>query len=150
MAATQASNPYLDSLNRRLNQTYDTSKFKKDGPYKLALASQGPTNSWATLFDAHARYEVSQLGKDVVSELLYADANGSADKQVPQVEDLLSQNPDALILVPMGAAALSAPVERVMAAGVPVILCASTVDTDNFVTEIGTNLYRPGQTDAEW
>jgi ribose transport system substrate-binding protein len=145
-----SQNAYLASYNRRLNQTYDTSKFKKNPPYKLALASQGPTNSWATLFDAHARYEVSQLGKDVVSELLYADANGSADKQVPQVEDLLSQNPDALILVPMGAAALSAPVERVMAAGVPVILCASTVDTDNFVTEIGTNLYRRGQADAEW
>jgi len=147
----QASdNPYLASLNKRLGQTYDTAKFKKNGPYKIALASQGPTNSWATLFDAHARWRVAQLGKDVVSELLYADANGSADKQVPQVEDLLSQNPDILILVPMGSAALSAPVERVMAAGVPVILCASTVDTDNFVTEVGTNLYRRGQADAEW
>src|SRR5262249_15089946 len=101
-----ADNPYLASLLKREQETYDTSKFKKSPPYKLALASQGPTNSWATLFDAHARWEVSKLGKDVVSELLYADANGSADKQVPQVEDLLSQNPDALILVPMGRAAL--------------------------------------------
>jgi ribose transport system substrate-binding protein len=143
-------NPYLQSLLRREQEVYDTTKFKKDPPYKLALASQGPTNSWATLFDAHARWEVSKLGTDVVSELLYADANGSADKQVPQVEDLLSQNPDALILVPMGRAALSAPVERVMAAGVPVILCASGVDTDDFVTEIGTNLFRSGQVWAQF
>ncbi len=143
-------NPYLTSILTRQQQIYDTTKFKKAGPYKLALASQGPTNSWATLFDAHARWEVDKLGKDVVSELLYADANGSADKQVPQVEDLLSQNPDALILVPMGRAALSAPVERVMAAGVPVILCASGVDTDNFVTEIGTNLFRTGQVWAQF
>src|SRR5260221_4225708 len=152
MAATMdvSNNPYLASLTRRLNETYDTSKFKKNPPYKLALASQGPTNSWATLFDAHARWEVSKLGKDVVSELLYADANGSADKQVPEVEDLLSQNPDALILVPMGRAALSAPVERAMAQGVPVILCASGVDTDNFVTEVGTNLYRSGQAWAQF
>src|SRR5215212_5633656 len=143
-------NPYLQSLTRRLNETYDTSKFKKNGPYKLALASQGPTNSWAALFDAHARWEVEKLGKDVVSELLYADANGSADKQVPQVEDLLSQNPDALILVPMGAAALSAPVERAMAQGVPVILCASGVETDNFVSEVGTNLFESGSSMAQW
>jgi ribose transport system substrate-binding protein len=155
-AATQAAtaaasdNPYLVGIQKRANQIYDTTKFKKNPPYKIALASQGPTNSWATLFDAHARYEVDKLGKDVISELLYADANGSADKQVPQVEDLLSQNPDALILVPMGSAALSAPVERVMAAGVPVILCASPVDTDNFVTEIGTDLYRRGTAEAEW
>src|SRR5258708_34455704 len=45
----------------------------------------------------------------------------------------------------MGRAALSAPTERAMAQGVPVILCASGVDTDTFVTEIGTNLYRNGQ-----
>jgi ribose transport system substrate-binding protein len=152
MAATEdvSNNPYLASLLRRQKEIFDTAKFKKNGPYKLALASQGPTNSWATLFDAHARWQVAKLGKDVVSELLYADANGSADKQVPQVEDLLSQNPDALILVPMGRAALSAPVERAMAQGVPVILCASGVDTDNFVTEIGTNLYRSGQAWAQF
>jgi len=151
-AATEdvSNNPYLASLTRRLNESYDTTKFKKNPPYKLALASQGPTNSWATLFDAHARWEVDKLGKDVVSELLYADANGSADKQVPEVEDLLSQNPDALILTPMGRAALSAPVERAMAQGVPVILCASGVDTDTFVTEIGTNLYRSGQAWAQF
>src|SRR5260221_11209126 len=143
-AATGAAddNPYLTSLLKREKETYDTSKFKKNGPYKLALASQGPTNSWATLFDAHARWEVSNLGKDGVSELLYADANGSADKQVPEVEDLLSQNPDALILVPKGSAALSAPTESAMTQGVPFILCASGGDTENFFTEFGTNLYR--------
>ena len=74
----------------------------------------------------------------------------SADIQVPQVEDLLAQEPDALILVPMGAAALSAPVERAMMQGVPVVLCASAVETDNFVTEVGTNLYSIGATLAQW
>src|SRR5215216_430318 len=103
-----ASNPYLSSVVRRQGEMYDTSAFAKEGPYRIALAAQGPTNSWATLFDEHARWYVEQLGTDVVSELLYADANGSADIQVPQVEDLLAQDPDVLILVPMGRAALSA------------------------------------------
>ena len=149
-ASATSDNPYLDSVLRRKDETYDTAKFKKDGPYRIALAAQGPTNSWATLFDEHARAHVEELGKDVVSELLYADANGSADTQVPQVEDLLSQDPDALILVPMGRAALSAPVERAMAQGVPVILCASGVETDDFVTEVGTNLFDSGSSMAQW
>ncbi len=140
-----ANTPYLQNLMARKSEIMDTSEYKKDGPYRLALASQGPTNSWAALFDEHARWRVSELGKDVVSELLYADANGSADVQVPQVEDLLAQDPDALILVPMGRAALVGSVERAMAQGVPVILCASGVDTDNFVSEIGTNLYLSGK-----
>ena len=82
--------------------------------------------------------------------MLYASADGSADKQVPEVEDLLSQNPDALILVPMGRAALAAPVDRAAAQGVPVVLCASGVDGDSYVTEVGTNLYGLGVRMANW
>lgn len=145
-----ANTPYLQSFFARSEEMFDTSMYAKDGPYRIALASQGPTNSWAALFDEHVRWRVAELGEDVVSELLYADANGSADVQVPQVEDLLAQDPDALILVPMGRAALAGPVERAMAQGVPVVLCASGVDTDNFVTEIGTNLYRTGKVWAQY
>lgn len=139
-----AASPYLQSVLTRQETMYDTSAYAKEGPYRIALAAQGTSNSWSALFDEHARWYAEELGPDVIEELLYADAQASADIQVPQVEDLLAQEPDALILVPMGAAALSAPVERAMAQGVPVILCASTVDTDNFVTEVGTNLYASG------
>ncbi|MBC7810088.1 MAG: substrate-binding domain-containing protein [Burkholderiales bacterium] len=149
-AQDEAENPYLDSVTRRQGEMYDTTPFMTEAPYRIALAAQGPTNSWAALFDEHARAYVEELGPEVVEELLYADANGSADIQVPQVEDLLAQDPDALILVPMGRAALSAPVERAMAQGVPVILCASGVETDNFVTEVGTNLYGGGQRLAQF
>ena len=138
------SSPYLQSVLKRKGQRYDTTKFRKAGPYRIALAAQGTSNSWSALFDEHAYWYTEELGKGVISELLYADAQASADKQVPQVEDLLAQEPDALILVPMGAAALTAPVERAMEQGVPVVLCASAVETDNFVTEIGTNLYASG------
>ena len=138
------SSPYLQSVLKRKGQRYDTTKFQKAGPYRIALAAQGTSNSWSALFDEHAYWYTEELGKGVISELLYADAQASADKQVPQVEDLLAQEPDALILVPMGAAALTAPVERAMAQGVPVVLCASAVETDNFVTEVGTNLYASG------
>ena len=144
------ASPYLKSVVTREGTMADTSKFKKNGPYKIALAAQGPTNSWAALFDQEARYHVDQLGKSKVSELLYASADGNADKQVPEVEDLLSQNPDALILVPMGRAALAASVDRAATQGVPVVLCASGVDGDSYVTEIGTNLYDLGARAANW
>ena len=148
--AELGASPYLKSVVTREGTKADTSKFKKNGPYKIALAAQGPTNSWAALFDQEARYHVDQLGKSKVSELLYASADGNADKQAPEVEDLLSQNPDALILVPMGRAALAASVDRAAAQGVPVVLCASGVDGDSYVTEIGTNLYDLGARGATW
>ncbi len=144
------ASPYLQSVLARLDETYDTSEFAKDGPYRIAFAAQGTSNAWSALMDAHAYWYVEDLGEDVVSELLYGDAQASADVQVPQVEDLLAQEPDALILVPMGAAALSAPVERAMMQGVPVILCASAVETNNFVTEVGTNLWVVGASLAQY
>jgi len=144
------ASPYLQSVLSRIDEIYDTSEFAKDPPYRIALAAQGTSNAWSALFDAHAYWYVEELGEDVVSELLYGDAQASADVQVPQVEDLLAQEPDALILVPMGAAALSAPVERAMMQGVPVVLCASAVETDNFVTEVGTNLFNIGAMLAQW
>lgn len=147
--AAATGSDYLDSLNARVDATYDTTEFKKDGPYRIALAAQGPTNAWATLFDEHARAYVAEKGPDVIAELLYADANGNADTQVPQIEDLLSQEPDALIVVPMGPS-LQAPIARAMAEGVPVVLCASNVPGDDFVTEVGTNLYDAGAGLAEF
>ncbi|MDZ4764092.1 MAG: substrate-binding domain-containing protein [Chloroflexota bacterium] len=144
------ASPYLQSVLARQGEMYDTTEYAKEGPYRIALAAQGTSNSWSALFDEHARWYAEELGPDVIGELLYADAQASADIQVPQVEDLLAQEPDALILVPMGAAALAAPVERAMAQGVPVILCASSVDTDNFVTEVGTNLYASGSYLAQY
>ncbi|MEK9615894.1 MAG: substrate-binding domain-containing protein [Deltaproteobacteria bacterium] len=145
-----SASPYLQSVLKRKGENYDATEFRKEGPYRIALAAQGTSNSWSALFDEHANWYAEQLGSSVIGELLYADAQASADKQVPQVEDLLAQEPDALILVPMGAAALTAPVERAMAQGVPVILCASSVETDNFVTEVGTNLYASGAGLAEY
>ena len=61
------ASPYLKSVATREGTKADTSKFKKNGPYKIALAAQGPTNSWAALFDQEARYHVDQLGKGKVS-----------------------------------------------------------------------------------
>src|SRR5258707_7219867 len=87
------ASPYLKSVVTREGKMADASKFKKSGPYKIGLAAQGPTNSSAALFDQEARYHVDQLGKSKVSELLYASADGNADKQAPEVEDLLSQTP---------------------------------------------------------
>ena len=144
------ASPYLQSVLSRLDETFDTSDFAKEGPYRIAFAAQGTSNAWSALMDAHAYWYVEELGEDVVSELLYGDAQASADVQVPQVEDLLAQEPDALILVPMGAAALSAPGRTRHDAGVPVILCASAVETNNFVTEVGTNLWVVGASLAQY
>lgn len=92
----------------------DTSKYARKGPWKLAFPSQGPTNSWAVLVDAHVEYGVTDKYKSMFSKYIYASCNGNADKQVNDFQDMLVQKPDVFVLGPVGAAALVGSVEQAM------------------------------------
>ncbi|MBH0239343.1 sugar ABC transporter substrate-binding protein [Methylobrevis albus] len=54
-------------------------------------------------------------------EVITVDAKGDAATQVSQIQDLLTQNIDALLYIPAGATAAAVPVRTAKAQGVPVI-----------------------------
>jgi ribose transport system substrate-binding protein len=127
----------------------NTEEYEKEGPYRIAFASQGPTNSWALTYDETLRLAASTTYEDEVEEILYADANGDADKQVSDIEDLVAQQPDALIVTPLGSA-VKAPIERAASQGIPVILCTGQVDTESYVTRVDRDNTLNGTLMAEW
>jgi ribose transport system substrate-binding protein len=107
----------------------DTSKYKKspqNGRYKIAFAAQGPTNSWALENEEAFKYHAQQKGVDV----LYASANGDATKQVDNIQQLASQNPDAMVVVPMGPG-ITGQVRAAAQQGIPVVLCAGRLEGDS-------------------
>jgi ribose transport system substrate-binding protein len=107
----------------------DTSKFKKspqNGRYKVAFAAQGPTNSWALENEEAFKYHAQQKGVDV----LYASANGDATKQVDNIQQLASQSPDAMVVVPMGPG-ITGQVRAAAQQGIPVVLCAGRLPGDS-------------------
>lgn len=107
----------------------DTSKYKKspqNGRYKVAFAAQGPTNSWALENEEALKYHAQQRGVDV----LYASANGDATKQVDNIQQLASQSPDAMVVVPMGSG-ITGQVRAAAQQGIPVVLCAGRLPPDS-------------------
>lgn len=104
----------------------NTSKYKKSGPYTIAFASQGPTNSWASSSDAYVRY----VAKQTHAKLLYASANGDATKQVGNVQDLLAQKPDALLIQPMSNG-VQALLHRAAQQNIPVVVCTGQLPNTN-------------------
>jgi len=54
-------------------------------------------------------------------KVITVDAKGDGPTQVNQVQDLLTQNVDALIYIPAGAAAATVPAKLAQAAGIPVV-----------------------------
>jgi ribose transport system substrate-binding protein len=84
---------------------------------KLGLAV---ANLQANFFN-QIKQAVEDEAKKRGIEVVTVDAKGDGPTQVNQVQDLLTQNVDALIYIPAGAAAATVPVKLARAAGVPVV-----------------------------
>lgn len=97
----------------------------------VALATSAQAQELKTLGLAVANLQANffnQIKQSVEAEaatqgirVITVDAKGDGPTQVNQIQDLLTQNIDALIYIPAGAAAATVPVKLAQAAGVPVI-----------------------------
>jgi ribose transport system substrate-binding protein len=125
----------------------DTSKYKKNGPYTVAYASQGPTNSWAAEADYFIKAEAAKQN----AKLLYASANGDAGTQVNNIQDLLAQKPDALIVQPMGSSVVGE-VRQAAQQKIPVVICTGKLPdgTAGVISTVGRSYDLQGTILAEW
>ena len=112
----------------------------------VAFVSQGTSNSWAAQLDAVARKTAKALGV----KLLYYNGQGDATKQLPELQRAIARRPDAMVVVPLGQAADTGPVERAMAMGIPVILCDSKTNSDKYTSLVNPNPATATVPLAEW
>lgn len=119
---------------------------KQGDTYRVALAAQGPTNSWGLLSEEAFNYRADELGVDV----LYASANGDATAQVDNIQQLASQDPDAMVVVPMGEG-ISGQVKAAVDGGIPVVLCSGILPESSGAVSTVTRQYDLlGSAYAEW
>ncbi|WP_141727636.1 MULTISPECIES: sugar ABC transporter substrate-binding protein [Thermogemmatispora] len=74
----------------------------------------------------------AQLGVQVIE----LDAQGSADKQSNDVQDLIARNPNGILLLPLDAGLAQQLVDRIYAAHIPVIAVASAVGKDRPLKDV--------------
>lgn len=127
----------------------DCTRFRKDPPWKIGNLSQGPTNSWALMFDGHIEYAVKEKYKNYFSDYFYADGQGNAAKQVSDIESLIVQKPDVIVGVPLGAA-LKAGMDKAWDAGIPLVQGQLPYETDKYASYINADNYLNGARTAEW
>jgi ribose transport system substrate-binding protein len=63
-------------------------------------------------------------------------------EQTALVGEALAAKPDAFVFVPVHVVAMKAPIERVVAAGIPVATLLNRIDAPGFVTFVGADDYR--------
>ena len=118
----------------------DTTKYKKNGPYIIGATAQGTFNGWGLMVDVGLHWAATQHPE--IKQLIVANGDGDANKQIGIIENFISQKVDAIVLDPLGSAALSAPAARAMAAGIPVITCLNGIEGNDYVTHIDADLYQ--------
>jgi ribose transport system substrate-binding protein len=120
--------------------------------YKVGFSQTENNNPWRIAETKSLQDVATSCGWSVV----YADAGGSAAKQVADVENMIAQKVDLIVLAPREEKALIPAVMKAKKAGIPVILIDRNVDQKvalagrDYVTFIGSDFVDQGRRAAEW
>jgi len=74
-----------------------------------------------------------------IKEFIYTDAGGSNEKQIADVEDLISRGVDLIMMSPREAQALVPAVEAIKAAGIPLVVLDREIVGEDYNVFIGGN-----------
>ncbi len=112
----------------------DTAGNEAEAPYTLCFSNAGVNNPWRVVGFTNMQAEIDL--HDEIGEFVHVDAEGSDDKQIADINDLLaSGNCDLMIVSPNTTAALTPAVEQACEQ-LPVIVFDRGVNTDCPVTFI--------------
>lgn len=93
-------------------------------------------------------YQGARSGVDRLAAIVDVDVHhltpevpDSIEEQIAYLERMISVRPDAILLAPANISALDATLDRVKAAGIPVIMFVGHTAKDNYVTFVGSDDY---------
>jgi ribose transport system substrate-binding protein len=127
-------------------QTVDTSAFAAEPPYDIATIVQGPTNGWGTIFDVVMKHTLDESG--LLGNQLYVPWDFTTESQANGIDDAIAQDVDLILLTALSRAGLQEPVERAVAAGIPVVTCMATVAGDGPTVDVSRNIPLQGYESA--
>jgi ribose transport system substrate-binding protein len=124
-------------------------KAKKTSGFVIGLSNFSLGNSWRVQMVAEAKYAASQK-KALVKELIVTEADGSVEKQVSDIEDLIAKKVDAILITAANPKALVPVVDKAMKAGIVVVDFDNLVDTNNITAHVDVDQKEFGKVQGEW
>ncbi len=130
-----ADQPWLQAIDP---EWVDTTQYKKEAPWTICFSNAGNFNPWRVVGFTTMQAEV-ELHPEIAN-FVVTDAEGSDEKQIGDIADLLATGEcDLLIVSPMTTAALTPAVEQACKT-IPTIVFDRGVNTDcpvTFISPIG-------------
>ena len=116
--------------------------------YTIGLSNFSLGNSWRVQMVAEAQYAAAN--NPLVKELIVTEADGSVEKQIADIEDLITKKVDAILITAINPDALVPVVDKAMEAGIVVVDFDNLVDTDNITANILVDQKEFGKVQATW
>lgn len=104
----------------------------KQPPYVIGVSNVSVANSFRVQMIEEIKYAGKQR-PDMIKDVIVTDAGGDANKQISDIEDLVTRKVDVLLVAPASDTALTPAVEQAIAAGIPVVVFNSDMKSDKVV-----------------
>ena len=134
------------------DQMVDTTSFKSDPPWTFCFSNASVANNWRVAGFGVMNADVDALkAEGKIKEFIVTDAGEKADKQISDIDNLLTRDCDIIIISPTSTEQLTPAVEKAAATGIPVIVFDRGVNTDQYTTFIHPiGGYAWGKVTADW
>lgn len=116
---------------------------KKDKAYIIGFSQCMGADKWRKTMLEEMKRELSFHNNNI--EFRYTDADGNSDKQVKQIESLMSHHIDLLIVSPNEVQPLSKIIQKVYDAGIPVVIIDRRTNSKKYTAFIGAENFEVGQ-----
>lgn len=116
--------------------------------YKVGFSNVWVGNSWGV--QCVNELESYLKNNEKVAQYYITDANNDTNKQISDIEDLISKDIDLLLLQPISPDAVAPAVEKAKEKGITVVTCASPVGTDQYDVSVLAKDEDFGRVGMEW
>lgn len=153
-AAETTAAPSQDEKKEEAEETTEAqaSSETADGEgYVVALCNYSIGNSWRAQMEQEFVAEAEKLkAEGVVSEYYITNSNEDINKQISDMQDLITKKVDAIVITAASPTALAPVVEEAAEAGIKVVSFDNVVETDEQVATVGIDEKEFGRIGAEW
>ena len=105
-------------------------------------------NSWSVQLAAEFKAEAERMADRV--DVVYVESEGKTEKQISNIEDLITKGVDAIITTPNSPTALIPVLKKTRAAGIKVVLLASTIKSQDYDALLTVDDVAIGTAGATW
>jgi ribose transport system substrate-binding protein len=102
--------------------------------FVLGFSNISVVNTWRVQMVEELKHEASLHPE--ISEMIVSDAGGDVNRQVADIESLISRGVDALLVAPGSEVALNNALDKAHDAGIPVIIFSSNATPKNYTVKL--------------